>query len=844
MSIDWLHLSKDQPKEAIKDFLVKELNTADLAQKTSEEIEKNPHDIMVLKNMLEDKLQKIFQWWEKLDIDNPIDVKRAKMLISYWMLEYWDIDGFFPQKVDEQINRASRILEQKHNEILFNERQRKVEKIVIENVSDPLKKDQVISCYDTFSSWNEKFDTLLLWYPLLKEYLDLQKQQQRLSRLSSMIGGSYSGEWDVKYGQLSKEIDSKREALWIKEMKLRDQLFDDSGNAKKIISLLTNISILDFNASGSGFYEIKELILNILRRNNDHTFSYRDLDDDNGVHTNDVWVVTISEHHIVTDNVQIVSVGLDGIVFKNKVTGAETVLSSQTINHIKILRDQLKLDRIYVNTKTNEIAKRLNINLEESWEWDRNLVRSNLIVEALEHDWKLFEIMWWEINRNEGWRFLDSETWKIFNNLLQQNWITNIDCARWRTKFEAKILNWQKMFVLNQWDIKVMISFGEQPQVEERHLSQQEINEPINEEEYSSAYRRAEYEINNPKDKGQINLSSLWLTSKEVCNLLANSKLREIQDLNLNLSNNEITTVPVSLFSMKNLSGFDLSSNLIKRLPEDKDIDPTQCEKLISIWLENNNLEEIPTSLLKLNQLQKLLLSNNELSDISSSIDQLSHLEKFTVSDNEIHIFPDELTNIIALKELSMTGCWLDDLPINMSQLINLKSLNLWKNKLKRIPDISTMKWLWNLDISDNCLTSLPSLGSLQNLLWLDIEDNDELKVIPDDIKTLPKLKSEIKLFHTTNSGEEVKDKFIDGSMSHSGYKFQDGANKFFLDDQQYKYTFVQWASLEKIKSKAYEKLWTTKEQSFLMTKKLANGNYSIVVFSKASDNEYYKKNN
>ena len=71
-----MSVEQQQEKESIKDFLANELNKPELAKKTAEEVEKNPEDIKILKNMLEKNIKPVIEKWEKLDINKPEDIKK------------------------------------------------------------------------------------------------------------------------------------------------------------------------------------------------------------------------------------------------------------------------------------------------------------------------------------------------------------------------------------------------------------------------------------------------------------------------------------------------------------------------------------------------------------------------------------------------------------------------------------------------------------------------------------------------------------------------------------------------------------------------------------------------
>ncbi|MDR3168454.1 MAG: hypothetical protein LBU27_01450 [Candidatus Peribacteria bacterium] len=86
-----------------------------------------------------------------------------------------------------------------------------------------------------------------------------------------------------------------------------------------------------------------------------------------------------------------------------------------------------------------------------------------------------------------------------------------------------------------------------------------------------------------------------------------------------------------------------------------------------------------------------------------------------------------------------------------------------------------------------------------------------------------------------------MKNRFVDGEMSKQGYDFPDGANQFFTDGQQFKYTYAQAGSESEAINKAKSDIKLTEtDQTFVMKKQLKNGEYSVVVFAKANGKEYY----
>ncbi len=823
-----------------KDFLEKNklLNSnPESAKQTAEAISNSPEDISIISNLLYKNILPTIESWVDLDINNPTDIKKAKMIIAHDQLSsYKTMEWYLPKKPDELINRASRILKQKRNEINFDKKQWTT--IIINNCDDVNQKKQILSYEWNFKSWNDKFDKLLSWQPIIKKYLDLQIMNNNLQRLDSML-------WSEKKEnkQLREELFAKRVSIWQQQWNLSYEMFDNKNKLDGFINILTQLEPNEIN--WEWFYQIKELIADLLHMNNDKTFSYWDLDYDDWVHTDyKTWKITINKPHIETDNMKIISTWSGVIKIKNTATWQETILNKNTGKEIKEKREQRDNDIEYMRNKRISIMKKLNIDTKEDSsnfdiDYENNIkIHSMMLNEAFLNDKVLFDAMRRWMDRHEWWEFINGIMWITFNKILQKKWINNVDCTSLKTTIETKIINNKKVFILDQWETKVIIPFDGLAQVEYHKMSNKEMNTPIEEANKSFSYIRAEHQIENIK-WNRLDLDWLWLNSQEVTSLLSSENLSNKNNLKINLQDNKITKFPTSLISMNNVEEIDLGDNFINTLPNEN-IDKNKCKNLKHVHLDGNNISKIPDEFLKINSIEELSLNNNNLSKVSESIDELDNLKILNVSNNNIWELPKNITNITELESISAYDCGLTKLPADINKLTNINSLWLANNKLSNIWDISNLKNLKHLDISDNNLNNLPPLWSLKNLNYLYINNNN-LKIIPNDIKTLPNLKSRIYLSNNISSGGEIQDRFIDGYMSQIWYDFPDWANKFFVDNEQYKFTFSQWSSKAESLENAQNELNIDETNNmFVMTKELANGDFSSIVFSSANSDEYY----
>ena len=142
----------------------------------------------------------------------------------------------------------------------------------------------------------------------------------------------------------------------------------------------------------------------------------------------------------------------------------------------------------------------------------------------------------------------------------------------------------------------------------------------------------------------------------------------------LDISANPLTSFPPSLAFLESLVALDISQipldtqipslqTSVFRLVALKSLSMSSCflqsvalpplknlENLVSLNLNNNHLEEVPSHLLLLTKLQNLLLSGNELRHLPDTISYLEDLRYLDISNNMITDFPKSLKKMQGLK--------------------------------------------------------------------------------------------------------------------------------------------------------------------------------------------------
>lgn len=181
------------------------------------------------------------------------------------------------------------------------------------------------------------------------------------------------------------------------------------------------------------------------------------------------------------------------------------------------------------------------------------------------------------------------------------------------------------------------------------------------------------------------------------------------------------------------------------------------------LFLDGTAIEELPLSIECLSRLITLNLENcSRLECLSSSFCKLKSLQHLNLSGcTKVERLPDEFGNLEALREMKAERSSIREVPSSIVQLNNLYRLSFEGYQSKshmglRLPTMSGLRILTNLDLSDCGITELPnSLGQLSslyilflnrnnferiptsiihltNLLWLDLTYCERLQSLPE----------------------------------------------------------------------------------------------------------------
>ncbi|XP_013412095.1 uncharacterized protein LOC106174883 isoform X4 [Lingula anatina] len=241
----------------------------------------------------------------------------------------------------------------------------------------------------------------------------------------------------------------------------------------------------------------------------------------------------------------------------------------------------------------------------------------------------------------------------------------------------------------------------------------------------------------------------------------------------LNLSDNEITSIPPAIASLVNLEHLDISKNGILDLPEnikcckylsvvEASVNPlgklpdgfTQLLNLTQLFLNDTFLDYLPGNFGRLSKLKILEVRENHLKTLPKSISRLTELERLDIGQNDFSELPEVVGSLVNLLELWCDSNQITQLPAALGTCKNLMYLDATKNRIDWIaPEIEGCVSLSDLHLTTNLLGELPeSIGRLSNLTTLKVDDN-QLTSLPFSIGGLVSL-SELNV--AANDLEEI----------------------------------------------------------------------------------------
>lgn len=248
--------------------------------------------------------------------------------------------------------------------------------------------------------------------------------------------------------------------------------------------------------------------------------------------------------------------------------------------------------------------------------------------------------------------------------------------------------------------------------------------------------------------------------------------------IDLDLSGNNLTSLPASIGQLSMLKVLTLHFNRLTELPKEIGL----LRNLNSLDLMCNRLKTLPPQIGSLFQLEYLNIgglgivagesegirrndvdtllydareileeNDNQLQDLPHEIFHLVNLKDLDISYNQLSELSLSIRNLKMLENLDVSGNDLDEFPLAICHLTQLSSLYITRNDIPRIPaEIAKLKHLRALHADNNpfCNNALPpELGQLELLEILDLgADRGDLSFIVEIPEKLSNLSNLIKL--------------------------------------------------------------------------------------------------
>ncbi|RZF38099.1 hypothetical protein LSTR_LSTR006498 [Laodelphax striatellus] len=160
------------------------------------------------------------------------------------------------------------------------------------------------------------------------------------------------------------------------------------------------------------------------------------------------------------------------------------------------------------------------------------------------------------------------------------------------------------------------------------------------------------------------------------------------------------------------------NSNMAK-IPEDI-ISQAQDAKILSVDLSKNNFTIFPENIVTLQaNLSELDLKFNLLEELPSCVGQLSQLQFLNLSHNKLKTLPDELSQCLRMREILLESNRLTEIPDVIHDLTHLERLDLAGNSINEINVklLQNLKRLYYFNVSCNNIQKIPcELGKLEHI--------------------------------------------------------------------------------------------------------------------------------
>ncbi|XP_036707381.1 leucine-rich repeat-containing protein 39 isoform X2 [Balaenoptera musculus] len=181
----------------------------------------------------------------------------------------------------------------------------------------------------------------------------------------------------------------------------------------------------------------------------------------------------------------------------------------------------------------------------------------------------------------------------------------------------------------------------------------------------------------------QLKLVGIW-EERVSLTKLREKVTREDGRVILKIEKEEWKTLPSSLVKLNQLQEWQLHRTGLVKIPEFIG----RFQNLIVLDLSRNTISDIPRGIGLLTRLQELILSYNNIKTVPKELSNCASLEKLELAVNrDICDLPQELSNLLKLTHLDLSMNHFTTIPPAVLNMPALEWLDMGSNRLEQLPD-------------------------------------------------------------------------------------------------------------------------------------------------------------
>lgn len=206
----------------------------------------------------------------------------------------------------------------------------------------------------------------------------------------------------------------------------------------------------------------------------------------------------------------------------------------------------------------------------------------------------------------------------------------------------------------------------------------------------------------------------------------------------LNLQNQNLGILPDKVLEFSQLEILDISNNQINSLPNEL----ANLKNIKEVFINKNNFGEFPLVITQLSGLKVLNVGYNPINVLPKEITNLTVLEKLVIEAMPpSFVLNPEIGQLSQLKELYILASYVTELPFDFLNLKNLEVLCLNNNQLQLLDaSVYTLSNLNYLSFGQNKISQIsPAISHLKQLTYLGIFDNP-INDLPQEVYKLAQL--------------------------------------------------------------------------------------------------------